>query len=122
MVALPNEHINVFLPGAQKIQKTNSFVFACLTNTKKNKIIADPFFRTDPSNHLAKLYECPNSMLRVIIIPRNAVIIKKCEKLITISLEAVFIFSRCFGHIFMLEKHFVGTIDKDSVLPSKTSF
>src|SRR6516225_5756901 len=84
--------IDVCFTRTQKVQKASSLVMASLADTEKRDIVADSFFRTGPPNRPPKLGYCLDGMLRVIVIPRNAIVLQKCEKLVTILFKTSFPF------------------------------
>src|SRR2546429_8213597 len=73
----------------------------------------DSFFRACSSNHIAKSSECFYSMLRIIIIPRNTIIIEECEKLVTIFSKTFFILYCYFTFIIPLVNLFVESFDEN---------
>jgi len=61
-------------------------------------------------------------MLRIIIVPRDTIIIEKCEKLFAVLLKALFVVNCYFTLIITFGKFFVETLNQDFVLSQKMSF
>jgi len=94
MADFREKFIDICFTRKQKVQKASSLVMASLADTEKRDIVADSFFRTGPPDRIPrpKLGPCLDGMLRVIAIPRNAILLQEGEKLVTILFKTSFPF------------------------------
>src|SRR4029453_651375 len=65
---------------------------------------------------VAERSKCFNRILRVIIIPRDTIIIEECEKLVMVLFKTLFIFDYYFTLIISTGQFFVETLNKDLML------
>ena len=61
-------------------------------------------------------------MLRIIVVPRDTIMIEKCEKLVTVLLKALFVVDCYCTLIIALGKFFVEMFNEELVLSQKMSF
>jgi hypothetical protein len=61
-------------------------------------------------------------MLRIIIVPRDTIMIEKCEKLVAVLLKALFVVDCYCTLTITFGKSFVETLNKELVLSQKMSF
>src|SRR5215211_5144616 len=82
-----SEDINVHVARAKEVQKIHALVFTSILYTQEYQGILDApsgAFRSYSPPHLSNTF---NGMLGIVIIPRNAIIVEKREKLITVLFE-----------------------------------
>ena len=87
------EGVNVFFSRAEKIKKVQPAVFARLANAQQDKVIANGGLGEASSNDVTQLGKRPDCMFCIVVVPWNAVIVQKREKLIPISFEPLLTFS-----------------------------
>jgi len=76
---------------------------------RQNEVVPNPLRGTFSINTSPKSYECLDSVLSVVVVPRNPVVIKECEELSGITLEAAFVTDCNLGSIIMPRKSFIKT-------------
>jgi hypothetical protein len=91
------EGVNVLLARAEEVQKVHAHVFAGLANAEKDEVFPNRFRGPTPLNNIPQCRKSFDGMLRVVVIPRNAIVLKKREELVSVLLEALFAFYRCLA-------------------------
>jgi hypothetical protein len=70
---ISGERAHVFFAGAQKIQKVQTRVFACLTDTQENQVLFNPLGRRETLDRFAESRKGFDRMLGIVVVPGDSV-------------------------------------------------
>src|SRR6516165_6328154 len=95
-------------------------VFARLTQTQQNQIVAEAVYCCGTIDYAAKRREGFHGVFCIVVVPRNVVEIQKREHRIAVLLQPLDDFSRWFSRAKAAAQTLVETVHKDSVLSEKS--
>jgi hypothetical protein len=81
---LLSEHLDVLFTGQEEIQEVQPLILACLANAKQHKVFLYATLRRRTLNDIPQLGQCLYSMFSIVVVPGNSVVLKKCEKLVSL--------------------------------------
>jgi hypothetical protein len=76
------EGMNVLLARTKEIQKYHIVSFAGFVNAQQNEIFGNAILGGRTANGLPQKHKSLDCMLRIIVVPRNPIVIKEGEKLV----------------------------------------
>jgi hypothetical protein len=68
------EGVNVLLTRPEEIQKVHAHVFAGLADAEEDQVVAQSLFRSHSIDYMPKHCEGFDRVLRVVVVPRHAVV------------------------------------------------
>ena len=69
------KRVNVLLARAQEIEEVHTPVFAGLADAEKDQIVIKSVLGRRPQHHVSKCCERFDRMLRVVVVPRNSIVL-----------------------------------------------
>ena len=96
------ERVDVFFAGAEKVQKVQAGVFACLTGAQEDEIFFNPSGRRETLDGPAEPGKGFDCMFGVVVIPGDSVVVEKCEELVAVFIQSSFQFQGYCAQMFHL--------------------
>jgi hypothetical protein len=99
------------LSGSEEIKKAHTSAFTCLRNAQQDKVVPDAVHRAFAFDAPAKPYKCLDRVLSIVVVPRDSVVIEKCEKLARVALETLFVTDCNVRMVITPSENFIEAID-----------
>ena len=81
------KRVNVLLARAQEIEEVHTPVFAGLADAEQDQISLDTIFCRDAVEYMAKFGQRFDRVFRVVVVPRNPIVIEKREEVLAMLFE-----------------------------------
>jgi len=98
------EGVNVLLARTEKIQKVHTRVFAGLADAEEDQVFLNAFRCGQPFNDASEPCESLDCVFSVVVIPRDAIVVEKCEKFVAVFFKTMFALRRWLSLALILSQ------------------
>ena len=113
--------IEIGFARTEELEEIQSSVVAALANAQQDEVVFDGSFSEAASNYVANFRERLDCMFRIVVVPRNTVMVQKGEEFVSVLLESLLAFDCQFAFAVECRQLSIKSLDLNLIFPEETA-